>query len=106
MFARRCGLPNWSILKALGPEHPSLAASINNLGQLYHVQGKDLNNLAGLYYVQGNYAEAEPLWKRSLACERVATRSQRPCTDAPLQDESGPTVHRRSAAAASHRPRV
>ena len=78
MFARRCGLPNWSILKALGPEHPSLAASINNLGQLYHVQGKDLNNLAGLYYVQGNYAEAEPLWKRSLAIWEKALGPEHP----------------------------
>jgi tetratricopeptide (TPR) repeat protein len=25
-----------------------------------------LNNLAGLYYSQGKYAEAEPLYKRSL----------------------------------------
>ena len=36
--------------KALGPEHPDVAAS--------------LNNLAGIYKAQGNYAQAEPLYKR------------------------------------------
>jgi tetratricopeptide (TPR) repeat protein len=38
--------------KALGPDHPDVAAS--------------LNNLALLYYAQGKYGEAEPLYKRSL----------------------------------------
>ena len=38
---------------ALGRDHPALATS--------------LNNLAGLYYRQGRYAEAEPLYQRSLA---------------------------------------
>jgi tetratricopeptide (TPR) repeat protein len=36
-----------------GPNHPDVAAS--------------LNNLAGLYQAQGQYAQAEPLYKRSLA---------------------------------------
>ena len=39
--------------KALGPDHPDVAAS--------------LNNLAVLYAAQGRYADAEPLYKRSLA---------------------------------------
>jgi len=39
--------------KALGPDHPDVAAS--------------LNNLASLYKSQGQYAQAEPLYKRSLA---------------------------------------
>ncbi len=39
--------------KALGPDHPDVALS--------------LNNLALLYRTQGQYAEAEPLYKRSLA---------------------------------------
>jgi tetratricopeptide (TPR) repeat protein len=39
--------------KALGPDHPDVA--------------KPLNNLAELNSVQGKYAEAEPLYKRSLA---------------------------------------
>jgi tetratricopeptide (TPR) repeat protein len=37
----------------LGPDHPDVAAS--------------LNNLAALYYAQGRYAEAEPLLQRALA---------------------------------------
>jgi len=83
----------------LGPHHPSTAASLNNLAELYRAQGKyaeaallflqalaiyeqqlgpthpdtatSLNNLAELYRTQGRYAEAEPLYQRALAiCER------------------------------------
>lgn len=39
--------------QGLGPEHPDVATS--------------LNNLALLYYSQGRYAEAEPLFQRALA---------------------------------------
>ena len=39
--------------KALGPDHPDVATS--------------LNNLALLYYNQGQYAKAEPLYQRA-AC--------------------------------------
>lgn len=39
--------------KALGPEHPDTATS--------------LNNLAGLYHAMGAYDKAEPLYQRSLA---------------------------------------
>ena len=39
--------------KSLGPNHPDVAIS--------------LNNLASLYQDQGRYADAEPLYKRSLA---------------------------------------
>jgi tetratricopeptide (TPR) repeat protein len=39
--------------KSLGPDHPDVATSLNNLALLY-------NN-------QGRYADAEPLYKRSLA---------------------------------------
>ena len=39
--------------KALGPEHPDTATS--------------LNNLAALYWATGAYAQAEPLYKRALA---------------------------------------
>jgi CHAT domain-containing protein/Flp pilus assembly protein TadD len=81
--------------KALGPNHPDVAQSLNNLASRYQDQGRyadaeplynrslaiyekalgpnhpdvatSLNNLAGLYYVQGRYADAEPLYKRSLA---------------------------------------
>jgi len=80
--------------KTLGPDHPNVANSLNNLAELYKKQGryaeaeplykrslkikeaklgpdhpdvaKSLNNLAELYRSQGRYAEAEPLYKRSL----------------------------------------
>ena len=42
----------------MGPDHPNVATS--------------LNNLAGLYNAQGRYAEAEPLFKRSLAIREKA----------------------------------
>ena len=38
--------------KALGPDHPSVATSLNNLGLLYRAQGQ--------------YAKAEPLFKQAL----------------------------------------
>jgi len=81
--------------KNVGPDHPDVALSLNNLTRLYHDQGKyvqaeplykralairekalganhpsiaeSLNNLAELYRSQGKYALAEPLYKRSLA---------------------------------------
>jgi hypothetical protein len=41
-----------------GPDDPDVASSLNNLALLYHTQGK--------------YAEAQPLYQRSLAiCEKV-----------------------------------
>ena len=39
--------------KALGPDHPDFATSLNDLGVLYRVQSR--------------YAEAEPLYRRALA---------------------------------------
>ena len=81
--------------KALGPEHPDTASTLNNLALLYNNQGKyeeaeplyqralairekalgpehpdtasTLNNLAILYYDQGKDEEAEPLYQRALA---------------------------------------
>jgi tetratricopeptide (TPR) repeat protein len=84
----------------LGPDHPDVATSLNNLAALYRAQGHyeeaaplyqralairervlgpdhpdvatSLNNLAFLYQAQGRYAEAEPLYQRALAiCEEV-----------------------------------
>jgi CHAT domain-containing protein/Tfp pilus assembly protein PilF len=80
--------------KALGPESPDVAASLNNLANLYSAEGRyadaeplymrslalqekalgaehpdvadALNNLANLYSAEGRYADAEPLYKRSL----------------------------------------
>ena len=44
--------------RALGPDHPDVVAS--------------LNNLAGLYALEQRYAEAEPLYRRALAInERI-----------------------------------
>ena len=47
-----------------GPEDPLLATS--------------LNNLASLYYAQGKYAEAEPLYQRSLAIREKALGPEHP----------------------------
>jgi tetratricopeptide (TPR) repeat protein len=79
----------------LGPEHPDVATSLNDLAELLHSQGKYaeaeplyrralairekilgsehpdvadvLNNLAVLLKEQGKHAEAEPLYRRALA---------------------------------------
>jgi tetratricopeptide (TPR) repeat protein len=81
--------------RALGPDHPDVAESVNNLAVLYYHQGKyaeavllsqralaitekalgpehlivatHLNNLASLYDKQGKYAVALPLLQRALA---------------------------------------
>ena len=50
--------------KALGPNHPDVAMS--------------LNNLAVLYGDQGRYADAEPLYKRSLAIKEKALGPDHP----------------------------
>jgi hypothetical protein len=39
--------------KALGPDHPDVATSLNNLAALFRAQGRD--------------AEAQPLFERTLA---------------------------------------
>ena len=92
--------------KALGPDHPDVAQSLNNLAGLYYAQGRyadaealykrslaitkkalgpdhpdvalSLNNLAELYRVQGRYADAEPLYKRSLAIREKALGPDHP----------------------------
>ncbi|HWO20054.1 MAG TPA: tetratricopeptide repeat protein [Kofleriaceae bacterium] len=92
--------------KALGPTHPLVAASLNNLGLLYQEQGAyartepllvralaiwekalgamhpdvaaSLNNLAGLYQAQGAYARAEPLLVRALAIWEKALGAMHP----------------------------
>ena len=50
--------------KILGPDHTEVATS--------------LNNLALLYYAQGRYAQAEPLYKRSLAILEKALEPDHP----------------------------
>ena len=81
--------------KTFGPNHPYMAASLNNLAMVYQAQGRyakaqplykrllkirekafgkdhpdvaqSLSNLAGAYQAQGKYSEDEPLYKRALA---------------------------------------
>ena len=50
--------------KALGSDHPDVAKSLNNLAELYRYQGR--------------YAEAEPLYKRSLAIREKALGPDHP----------------------------
>ena len=86
--------------QALGPDHPEVAHSLNNLagstgrrgatprpspstsgpwpsasrrwGPTHPQVADSLNNLAVLYHAQGRYGEAEPLYQRALAvCERA-----------------------------------
>jgi tetratricopeptide (TPR) repeat protein len=93
---------------ALGPNHPDVGTSLNNLAILYQDQGlyrdaeplfkralaisekafganhpnvaTSLNNLAELYQNEGRYADAETLLKRSLAINEKAPRvQQRQC---------------------------
>jgi tetratricopeptide (TPR) repeat protein len=93
--------------KALGPDHPDVAMSLNNLAALHEAQGQyaqaepllkrslairekaigpdhpdvavSLNNLGELYRAQGRYAQAEPLYKRSLAIwEKVKLKPRVP----------------------------
>jgi CHAT domain-containing protein/Tfp pilus assembly protein PilF len=84
--------------KILGENHPSFAASLNNLALLYDSQGEQaqaeplyqralaikekalgkdhpevatsLNNLASLYVSQGKYVKAEPLYQRAIDIDR------------------------------------
>ena len=92
--------------KALGPDHPDLAAALNNLGMFYCARGlyakaeslynrslpilvkalgpdhpdlaTSLNNLALLYHVQGLHEQAEPLYNRSLAIMEKALGPEHP----------------------------
>ena len=92
--------------KALGPDHPHVAASLNDLARTYQTLGayakaesiyeralaiqekalgpdhpdvaQSLNNLAGLYYAQGEYGKAEPLCERALAIQERALGPDHP----------------------------
>jgi tetratricopeptide (TPR) repeat protein len=48
----------------VGPDHPDVATSLNNLAELYRTQG--------------DYAKAEPLYKRSLAISEKALGPDHP----------------------------
>lgn len=92
--------------RVLGPEHPTVAATLNNLAVLYKELGRfseavplyqsslgirekalgsnhpdvasSLNNLANLYGEQGNYGEALPLYQRSLQIREQALSPNHP----------------------------
>ncbi len=92
--------------KLLGDEHPNVAASLNNLANLYYSQGRyenaeplykesikmrkkllgdehpsvanSLNNLAVLYDGQGRYEETEPLYKESLKMQKKLLGDEHP----------------------------
>ncbi|MGB8856872.1 MAG: tetratricopeptide repeat protein [Burkholderiales bacterium] len=92
--------------KSLGPEHPNVATSINNLAALYDAQGDyakaeplhqraltiremalgpehpdvaaSLINLAALYKSRDQYAKAEPMYQRALAILEKARGPEHP----------------------------
>jgi tetratricopeptide (TPR) repeat protein len=92
--------------KALGPDYPNVAATLNTLGTIYTAQGRvadaeplhrralaieektlgpdhpgvapTLNNLAKLYDDQGRYADAEPFYRRALAIHEKARGPDHP----------------------------
>ena len=100
--------------KALGPDHPDVGVSLNNLAGLYRVQGRFveaeplyrrslaisekalgpdhpdvallLQNMGGLYRAQGRYAEAEPLYRRGLAIREKALGPDHPAVGRSLNN--------------------
>ena len=50
---------------------------------------QSLNNLALLYYTQGQYAQAEPLYKRSLAIWEKALGPDHPSVATSLENLAG-----------------
>ena len=58
--------------KALGPEHPDVAQSLNNLARLYDTQGR--------------YADAEPLCQRSLAIWETTLGPEHPAVATVLEN--------------------
>jgi tetratricopeptide (TPR) repeat protein len=92
--------------KALGPEHPNVATSLNNLARLNDEQGRyeqaellykralaiqekvlgpehsdvatSCNNLAGLYDRQGRYEQAKLLYKRARAIQEKVLGPEHP----------------------------
>ncbi|MEW6573729.1 MAG: tetratricopeptide repeat protein [Bacillota bacterium] len=102
------------LTKALGPEHPDVAMTLDDLACIYRALGKyaeaeplcqralaieekalgpehldvatTLNNLALLYYSQERYAEAEPLYRRALAIKEQALGPEHPDVAATLNN--------------------
>ena len=114
-FDRKRSLPIQE--KALYPDHPDVATSLNNLAGQYDTQGqyakaetlikhsleiferalgpdhpdvaRSLNNLALFYQNQGRYDEAEPLFKRSLAIREKVLGPDHPDVATSLNDLTG-----------------
>ena len=61
--------------KALGPDHPLVGTSLNNLAELYRSHGR--------------YAEAEPLYERSLAIREKALGPEHPDVGMVLNNLAG-----------------
>ena len=59
----------------VGPEHPDVATSLNNLAELYRTLG--------------DYAKAEPLYKRSLAIREKALGPEHPRVPTSLNNLAG-----------------
>jgi len=56
----------------------ALAIDEKALGADHHHVGTDLNNLAELYQIQGRYSDAAPLMKRALAIDEAALGPEHP----------------------------
>jgi hypothetical protein len=102
--------------KILGIDHPDVAVSLNNLAELYRIQGQyeqaeplsqrslaiwekalgknhpvvatGLNNLALLFEAQGQYKQAESLYQRSLAIDEKALGDDHPAVAIDLNNLS------------------
>ena len=103
--------------QALGPDHPDVGRSLNNLASLYRARGRyaeaeplyrralainlkalgadhpdvaiSLQNMAALYRAQGRYAEAEPLYRRGLAIRQKALGPDHPDVGRSLNNLAG-----------------
>jgi tetratricopeptide (TPR) repeat protein len=103
--------------KELGPEHPEVVSTLNNLAVLYKSMGNytealplyeralsisekvlgqehpsvasTLNNLAGLYKSMGNYAEALPLYERALSIREKVLGQEHPSVASTLHSLAG-----------------
>ena len=114
--------------KVLGPEHPDIAASLNNLASLLGAQGdlagaqalyeralavsekalgaehpgtgNTLNNLASLLGAQGDLAGARPLYERALAISEKALGAEHPTTATSLDNLASLLSHQGDLAGA------
>jgi tetratricopeptide (TPR) repeat protein len=103
--------------KVLGPEHPHVATTLNNLAALYRLMGNytealplyerdlgisekvlgpehpdvatTLNNLAELYRFMGNYTEALPLYERALSISEKVLGPEHPGVATTLNNWAG-----------------